>query len=351
MVVSSLVETMRRAPPKSSGGDGVQLATDFLADDIGAAEDGEVAQHLLAAIAEARRLDGQHVDGAAELVDDQRGEGLAVDVLGDDEDRAAQLDALLQCRQQIADAGDLLVGDEDGGVLQHRLHAVGVGHEVGADVAPIELHALGVFLVEADRLTFLDGDDTVLADLVHDLGDELADGGIGRGDSGHSRDLLTGVDRDGVGLEALHDGVHALVQTALDDHGVGAGGDVLEALGHERLAQHHGGGGAVTGDVIGLGGDFLEELRTHVLEGIFELHLSGDGDAVVGDGGGTELLVEDDVAALGTERHLDGIGETVDAPLEGATSGLIEDQLLGHGLVIPPWHATAEPPGARPSGG
>ena len=69
-------------------GDGVELAADLLGDDRAAGEDRDVAQHLLAPIAEARGLDGQDLDRAAELVDDERGERLAVDVLGDDQ-RAA----------------------------------------------------------------------------------------------------------------------------------------------------------------------------------------------------------------------------------------------------------------------
>ena len=131
-------------------------------------------------------------------------------------------------------------------------------------------------------------------------------------------------------MSSLDDGLDALVQAALDDHRVGAGGDVLEALGDERLAEHDRGGGAVAGDVVGLGRDFLEELRAHVLERLFELDLAGDGHAVIGDRRGAELLVQDDVAALGAERHLDRVGEPVDAPLERATSGLVEDELLCH---------------------
>src|SRR5262249_3127259 len=66
------------------------------------------------------------------------------------------------------------------------------------------------------------------------------------------------------------------------------------------------------GRVIGLGGDLLDHLRAHVLELVGELDLLGDGDAVLGDAGGAERLVEDDVAALGAERHLDRVGERVD---------------------------------------
>ena len=92
------------------------------------------------------------------------------------------------------------------------------------------------------------------------------------------------------------------------------------------LAEHDRGGGAVAGDVVGLGRDLLEELRAHVLERIVELDVAGDGHAVVGDGRRAELLVEDDVAALGADRHLDRVGEAVDAPLERATSLLVEDE-------------------------
>ena len=102
----------------------------------------------------------------------------------------AQLDRLLERREHVLDARDLLVGDQDDDVLENGLHPVGVGHEVGRDVAPVELHALGVFLLEAEALALLDGDDAVLADLVHHLGDDLADLGIRGGDGGDGRDLL-----------------------------------------------------------------------------------------------------------------------------------------------------------------
>ena len=59
--------------------------------------------------------------------------------------------------------------------------------------------------------------------------------------------------------------------------------------------------------------DLAHHLRAHVLERILEVDLLGDGDAVLGDRGRAELLVEDDVASLGAERDLDRVGELVDA--------------------------------------
>ena len=125
-------------------------------------------------------------------------------------------------------------------------------------------------------------------------------------------------------------GLDGLVDAPLERHRVGAGGHVAEAGLDEGLGQHGGGGGAVAGDVVGLGGDLLHQLGAHVLEGVVELDLAGDRHAVVGDGGRAQLLVEDDVAALGAERDLDGVGELVDARLEAAPGLLVVLDDLGH---------------------
>ena len=309
--------------------DGVELATDLLADDGAAGQRGDVAEHLLAAVAEARRLDGEDRDRATELVHDERREGLTVDVLGDDQDRLALLDRLLEGREHVLDARDLLVGDEDERVLENRLHPIGVGHEVRREVAPVELHALGVFLLEAERLALLDGDDAVLADLVHHLGDDLADFRIRGARSPRRPRSARGCRPSTLCFSSsATTAVDGLLDAALDDHRVGPGGHDAEALGDHRLAEDDRGGRAVAGDVVGLGRDFLEELGAHVLERVVELDVASDRDAVVGDRRRAELLVEDDVPALRADRHLDGVGELVDALLETATSGLVEDQLL-----------------------
>ena len=110
-----------------------------------------------------------------------------------------------------------------------------------------------------------------------------------------------------------HGRVGRLLDAALDQHRVGAGGDVAQALGHHRLGQHGRGGGAVAGDVVGLGRGLLEHLGAHVLERVLELDLLGDRHAVVGDRRRAPLLVDGDVAAARAERDLDGVGQGVDA--------------------------------------
>ena len=242
-------------------------------------------------------------------------------------------DDLLEQRQEVGDGRDLVLDDEDVAVLDDGLHALGVGDEVGREVALVELHALGEVELERGAVGLLDGDDAVLADLVERLGDELADRAVLRGDGRDVGDLVLAGHVAGDLEQAVADGLDGRVDAALEVHRGATGGDDLEALADHRLGEDGRGGGAVTGDVVGLGGDLLRELGAEVLVGVLELDLAGDGHAVVGDRGGAPLLVDDDVAALRAERHLDDVGERVDAALEAATRVLVELQDLGHGCV------------------
>ena len=61
------------------------------------------------------------------------------------------------------------------GVLEHDLHRLLVGDEVGGEVAVVELHPLDEFEGRLHRLGLFDRDRAVLADLVHRVGDDVAD--------------------------------------------------------------------------------------------------------------------------------------------------------------------------------
>ena len=194
-------------------------------------EDGDVFQHGLAAVAEARGLHRAGVQRAAQLVDHQGGQRLALDVLGDDEEGLARPRHLLEQGQHVLHHADLLLVDQDQRVLEHGLHALGVGHEVGREVAAVELHALHDVQHGVGGLGLFDRDDAVLAHLLHGLGDQVADGlVVVGGDGGDLGDLLLVLGRLRELLQLLDHGVHGGVDAALEAHGVGARGDVLEAL-------------------------------------------------------------------------------------------------------------------------
>ncbi len=154
-------------------------------------------EHRLAAIAVAGRLDSAHLERAAEAVDHERGQGLAVDLLAHDQERLARVLDGLEQRHDVLHARDLLLVDEDVAVVEHALHLCGIGHEVGRQVAAVELHALHELDLGLQALALVHRDHAVLADLIHGLGEQLTDlgvivGGDGR-DLGH---LLLALHRD-----------------------------------------------------------------------------------------------------------------------------------------------------------
>ena len=138
-------------------------------------EDRNVLEHGLAAVAEARRLDGRDLQAAAQLVDDERGERLALDVLGDDDERLAGLHDGFENRQQGLQRRQFLFMDENVRVFQLGDHLLGIGDEIGREIAAVELHAFDDIEFGLEALCLLDRDDALVADLLHRIRDHCAD--------------------------------------------------------------------------------------------------------------------------------------------------------------------------------
>src|SRR3546814_15696171 len=77
----------------------LELEADLFGDDLTTGEDRDVLQLGLATVAEAGSLDGSRLEDATDLVEHERREGLALDVLSDDEELLALLDPLVDDRQ------------------------------------------------------------------------------------------------------------------------------------------------------------------------------------------------------------------------------------------------------------
>ena len=237
---------------------------------------------------------------------------------------------LLQDGQEVLHRRDLLLVDEDHGILEDDFHALGIGHEVRREIAAIELHALDDVERRLQRLGFFNRDHAVLADLLHGLGDDGADGLIAIG--GDHADLRDHVARHGPRhlLDLGHHDLDGLVDAALQLHGVGARHHVLRAFAIDRLRQHGGRRGAVTGRVRRLARHLADHLRAHVLERIPEVDLFRHRDTILGDGGGAELLVEDDVASLRAEGDFDRVRQLVDSAQDGPAGVLAVNDLFCH---------------------
>src|SRR6202045_2384349 len=232
---------MIRRPPRSTLFPYTTLfrsESKLLGDHRTTGQDGNVLEHRLAAVTEARRLDGGRLQDPADVVDYQCRQRLAIDILGNDQELLARLRHLLEQRQKIADVADLLVVQEDVRIVEQRHLLVRIVDEVRRNVTAVELHALDQVQLVLKPFAVLDGDDAFLADLVHCLGDGLADRlvRVGR-DGAHLRDFLAGRAWLADLLELLDDGDNRLVDTTLQVHRVHTGGDGFHAFLHDRLGN------------------------------------------------------------------------------------------------------------------
>ncbi len=236
----------------------LELEAEFFGDNLAAGKDGDVLEHGLASVAEAGRLDRAGFERSAEAIDDERREGLSVDVLGDDEERATRLRDLLEQGKHVLHVGDFLVVNEDVGILEDGFHAVAVGHEIRRDIPAVELHSFHEVGGRVHRLRFLDGDDAVLSDLLDGVGKNLSDFFVVvRRNGGYVRNLVRSLDFLGVLLDFLDRDCYRLVDAPLELDGGHAGGDRFKPFPDHGVGKDGRRGGSVSRHVVGLRGDFF----------------------------------------------------------------------------------------------
>src|SRR6266705_1320756 len=86
---------------------------------------------------------------------------------------------------------------------------------------------------------------------------------------------------------------------------------------------------SIAGDIGSLGRDFLDHLCAHVFELVLELDFLSDRHTVLGDCRCTEAALEDDVAALRAQRHLDGVGEDIHPAQHSVADASTEAYVFG----------------------
>ncbi len=212
-------------------------------------------------------------------------------------------------------------------VLEDRLLALGVGHEVRREVALVELHALGELELDAEGVGLLDGDGAVLADLVDRLGDDVADRRVGGGDA--SRPGRSGSCRRPPGPASRSTSTTAA--TAFSMPRLSPAG--LAPAATLRRPSLMSAWASTVAVVVPSPATSLVLVATS-LTSCAPMFSNGSSSSIsraidtpsLVIVGRAELLADDDVAALGPQGHLDRVGELVDAGLEAATGLLVELQ-------------------------
>ena len=297
-----------RAWPSCAEGDLVQIDAEVLEDGLGAGQHGDILEHGLAAVAVTGGLHGRDLQYAFELVDHQRREHLALDILGDDQQLPLRLGHLLQQRNQLGDGADFLLVHQDQRLLELADHLVRVGHEMRRKVPAVELHALDELDVRLEALALLDRNHAILADPDEGVGHDLADLAVVVGGNGCDVDDVGGfVDAHRLGErdELFDDSLGRRLHAAFQRHGIRPGRQIFVCLSVKGLGQDGRGGRAVAGDLGSLAGGLLYELGPEVLGPVRQLDLLGDGYAVLRYGRAAPALVDDGIPAAWAEGRLD----------------------------------------------
>jgi hypothetical protein len=82
-----------------------------------------------------------------------------------------------------------------------------------------------------------------------------------------------------------------------------------------------------------LGGDFLDHLRAHVLDLVFQLDLFRHGYTVLGHGRCTKGFVQNGVATLGSQSRLNGVGQYIYASQHTLAGTITKDYVFSHDLI------------------
>ncbi len=312
----------------------LQLQALLLRDNDTTSQYGDILQHSLATVSEARSLHCANLQATTQTVNYQCSQSLRIYILSDNEQWTTTLGSWLQDRQELLQVRNLLVVEKDIWIIHHALHLVGIGHEVTAQVTTVELHTLYHTDVSVAALALLDGDDTILRNLAHSVSQELTNLSVvvGRNSGNLLNLVIVVIHLLSMSLDVLHDSSHSLVDTTLQVHWVGTCGNVLQALVYDSLSQDSSGSCTITCVIASLAGYTLYELSACVLKLVLQFYFLGNGNTILSNLRSTKLLFDYHVAALRSESYLHCVSQLIDTLLQEVASIHIVFNIFSHDL-------------------
>ena len=221
--------------------------------------------------------------------------------------------------------------EKDIGVFENAFHFGHVVDEIRGEISFVELHTFDDVVGRFGGLAFFDGDNAVVADRFHRVGEELTDLWVvisaDRADVG---DLFFGRNLLGHFLKLRHGGGSRFIDTATNRRRIAAGGDVAQTFAENSARENGSGRRTVADDVVRLRSHFVHELRAHIFEGIFKLNFFTNGNAVFGNLRAAVSLAQHDVSSGRTKGNRHDVGQLIDAVKHLTSRRVVEDQLLCH---------------------
>ena len=107
---------------RDSHGSLFKIHAQLVGDHLSAGQGCDIFEHLFSSVAVSRSLYRNYVEGSPQLVDDQGGQRLALDILSDDKKSCSGLYDLLQQRKAILDVRDCLLYTSHLDPLVEHLH-------------------------------------------------------------------------------------------------------------------------------------------------------------------------------------------------------------------------------------
>ena len=260
-----------------------EVVAKLLHDGLATGKDCNILKHTLTAIAIAGCLNGAHVKNAAELVQDKRGQSLAVNIFSNDKQWRTLLLNGLKHGKNVLNVGNLLIGHQDVGIFKLSRQCLIVGSKIRRDIALVKLHTLNGININTKGLRLLNGNDTVFADNVHSVGNLSTDRRITGRNGTNGSNLLLGGNVLSALLHLVNNGINGLIDTTTDGNRVSACRNVTKTLVDNNLCKQSCGGCTVADGIVGLCCNFLHQLSAHVLHGIRKLNFLGDGNTIVGN--------------------------------------------------------------------
>ena len=312
----------------------LQFQTCILADYQTTCQGSDILQHSLATVTKARSLDSTDLQLCTQTVYNQCGQCLAIYILGNNQQRTTALNGGFQDRKEVLQVADLLVIYKNVRILHYTLHLLGICYEVGRQITTVELHTFYNTDGSVTALSFFDGDNTVLANLLHGVSQKLTNLGVVVGTNGSNllNLLIVVTYLLCLLLNVGNNGSGSLVDTTLQVHGVGACSNVFQTFTYDSLSQYGSGCCSVTGIVTSLAGNTLYQLSTCILEGVCQLDFLSNCYTILGNLRCTKLLLDNHITTLGAQCNLNGICQTVNALLHLLASVNIVFNIFSHNL-------------------